>query len=104
MTDQALDNATTTILRRYSVKPGEWDAFLEVWHRISKVRQRHGFKILFAFVDKEENMFTWAISYKGDIDAAGKRYYEDPERVELKVVENYLADHKVSTVQPLVIS
>jgi hypothetical protein len=49
-------------------------------------------------------MFTWAISYKGDIDAAGKRYYEDPERVELKVVENYLADHKVSIVQPLFIS
>ncbi len=88
----------TTLLRRYSIKDGEWDAFLEIWRRIVKVRKRHGFDVLFALADREENMFTWAIYHSGDIEAAAEGYYKDPERIELEIVERYVTAWKVTTV------
>ncbi len=88
----------TTLLRRYSIKADEWDAYLEVWRRIVAVRKRHGFEVLFALSDREENMFTWAVHHPGDIEAAMEGYYKDPERVELEIVERYVTDYKISTV------
>lgn len=88
----------TTLLRRYTIKGDEWDAFLAIWRRIVAVRKRHGFEVLFALVDREENMFTWAIHHPGDIEKAADGYYKDPERVELEIVERYVTDWKVSTV------
>ena len=76
----------TTELKRYHIKPGTWGEFLEILRRIAMVRERHGFKVLFTFADREKNIFTWAIEHEGDFDAAAKNYYEDPERVELEVV------------------
>jgi len=90
--------ASTILLRRYSIKPGEWEGFLKVWHRIIEVRKRLGFKILFALVDEEENMFTWSFSYDGDYNEAAKRYYSDPDRVNLEIVGNYVTDFKFKPV------
>lgn len=106
MTEQTEESAkaTTILLRRYSIKSGEWEPFLEVWHRIIKVRERHGFKILFALEDMEENMFTWSFSYDGDYNEAAKRYYSDPERVDLEIVANYVTDFKVRNVRQEFIS
>ena len=50
----------TTLLRRYEIKGDDWDSFLDVWRQIVAVRKRHGFEVLFAFEDREENVFTWA--------------------------------------------
>ena len=94
---------TTTLLRRYSIKPEGWSEFLEIWSKIIAVRKRHGFKILFAFEDRKENMFTWAISFEGDIEKAAEGYYKDPERVELEVVGNYVTDHSITEVTPVAI-
>jgi len=88
----------TTLLRRYTIKGDEWDAFLKIWRRIVAVRKRHGFQVLFALSDREENMFTWAIHHSGDIEQAAEGYYKDPERVELEIVERYVTDYKISTV------
>ena len=96
--NEATPDTGTTLLRRYHIKPDGWDAFLEVWRRIVAVRKRFGFKVLFALVDKEENIFTWAISHDGDIDEAAHRYYKDPERKSLEIVGNYVIDHKVTKV------
>lgn len=94
-----MDSRTgTTLLRRYTIKGGQWDAFLEIWRRIVIVRKRHGFQVLFALSDREENMFTWAIHHPGDIELAAAGYYKDPERVELEIVERYVTDWKVTTV------
>lgn len=87
------------LLRRYSVAPGQWEPFLEVWRRIVRVRERHGFTVLCAFADRDANMFTWAISYPGDIDAAAQHYYADPERIALKTVELYVTDWQVTPVE-----
>ena len=89
------------LLRRYCIAPGQWDAFLEVWRRIVIVRERHGFTVLCAFADRDANMFTWAISYPGDIDAAAERYYADPERIELRTVERFVTDWKVTPVEAI---
>ena len=88
----------TTLLRRYTIKADEWEPFLNVWRRIVAVRKRHGFEILFALVDREENVFTWAIHHPGNIELAAKGYYADPERVELEIVERHVTDWKVTTV------
>ena len=88
----------TTLLRRYTIPSDDWEAFLEVWRRIVVVRKRHGFEVLFALVDREANMFTWAIHHHGDIEDAAKRYYADPERVELEIVERHVTAWEVSTV------
>ncbi len=89
----------TTELKTYQIKPGTWDEFLEVLRRIALVRIRHGFGVLFTFADKEKNVFTWAIDHEGDFDAAAKAYYEDPERVELEVVGNYVTDYEIRKVE-----
>ncbi|WP_419827158.1 hypothetical protein [Sphingomonas sp.] len=94
-----MDGGTgTTLLRRYTIVGDEWEAFLDVWRRIVAVRKRHGFEVLFALVDREENIFTWAIRHPGDIDAAAEVYYKDPERIELEIVGRYVTDWSVSTV------
>ena len=92
-----------TELKRYSIKPDSWSEFIQVWSRIVAVRRRHGFNIIFAFTDQEKNMFTWGISHDGDFDAAAKGYYEDPERVELEIVGNYVTDFEIRKVyqQPI---
>lgn len=90
-----------TELKRYRITPDGWEEFLEVWRRIVAVRRRHGFGILFALADREQNMFTWAIDHDGDFDAAARSYYEDPERVELEIVENYVTDYEIRKVEVL---
>jgi hypothetical protein len=90
-----------TELKRYQIKPDGWKEFLEVWHRIVAVRRRHGFGILFAFADREQNMFTWAINHDVDFDAAAKAYYEDPERIELEIVGNYIIGFEIRKVEVL---
>jgi len=98
-THHALKPATQTLLRRYYIKPGEWEGFLDVWRRVAKIRRRFGFKILFALVDEQENVFTWAISYDGDIDEVHERYYRDPERVPLGFIADYVLDAKITAVR-----
>jgi hypothetical protein len=101
-----------TLLRRYSIKPGTWEAFLEAWRKVAAIRQRHGFKIVFAFVDREANMFTWAISYRGSIRAASQwpsptdpgdeahaKYYQDPDRRQLDVIRQYITHAEVTVVE-----
>ena len=90
-----------TELKRYQITPDGWEEFLEVWRRIVAVRRRHGFGILCAFADREQNMFTWAIDHDGDFDAAAKAYYEDPERIELEIVERYVTGYEIRKVEAL---
>ena len=92
--------ATTldTLLRVYNIAPDGWDEFLELWRRVAAVRRRFGYEVLFALADREENIFTWAVSHSGDLDEVAERYYADPERKELEVIGNYVTGHKVTKV------
>lgn len=93
------DSGDHVLLRRYSVTPGRWPEFLEIMRRIARVRQRHGFEIVCAFADREENMFTWAIAYSGDIDTAARDYYADPERVALQVINDLVVEYQIRPVE-----
>lgn len=86
------------IMRRYSIV-GSWPEFLSIWRRIVPVREKHGFRCLFAVGDQPENMFTWAFDFDGvweDFPAAQRDYYRDHARVELREVFHYMADYAIT--------
>ena len=93
----------TVCLRRYSIV-GEWSEFLAIWRRIVEVRERYGFRCLFAVADEPKDQFTWAFDFAGDWDGfaeAQRPYYADPERVALRRVFDYLADYSLDPARRL---
>jgi hypothetical protein len=100
----APSNHVTTLLRRYFIKPDGWDNFLETWRKIVVLRQRYGFKVVFAYADRELNVFTWAIQLEGDLEEVQARYYKDPERVALEIVGNWVTDYEIREVEPVSIT
>lgn len=64
----------TIQLRRYTLVDGEYDAFVQWWHRaMPVVRPEAGFTIEFAYGLRESNEFVWAVSSPGDRDAFLRR-------------------------------
>jgi hypothetical protein len=92
--------SVTTELKRYSIKADKWEEFLGLWRRIVTVRKRVGFTVLFALVDRKNNVFTWAISAAGDFDAVAARYYTDPERIELESIGDCMTTWEITRVVP----
>ena len=91
------------IIRRYSIV-GDWQGFLGIWRRIVPVRERYGFRCLFAASDEPASMFTWAFDFAGsweDFPDAQRGYYRDPARVELRGVFDHMADYDISPAVPL---
>jgi hypothetical protein len=85
------------IMRRYSIT-GSWAEFLAIWRQIVPLREKHGFRCLFAVADEPENMFTWAFDFDGRFDdfaQAQRPYYQDPRRVALRGVFDYMADYTI---------
>jgi len=85
-------------LKRYKIRPGNHEAFLEVWRPIANLRKKHGFDILFAMFDRESGWFTWAVAHS-DFDAAANRYYADPDRIALKTISDYIEDYEIKRVE-----
>ena len=69
-----------TQLRRYEINSREMDDFLVAWRGVVKIREQYGFRVVFAYVNDEENEFVWAIAHDGDFEAAAEAYYSSPER------------------------
>lgn len=67
-------------LRRYEILPGEMDAFVAWFPNIVPVREKYGFKVEFAYADREKNEFVWVVSHEGDYEAALAVYNDSPER------------------------
>ena len=67
-------------LRRYELVSGEMDGFLEWFPRIVAVREQYGFTVEFAYADRENNEFVWAVSHPGDFEAAFEVFVNSPER------------------------
>lgn len=93
----------TTQLKRYKIKPECWPEFIDILHDIMIMRRSHGFGILFALKDPETNWFTWAIDHDGDFDAAAEAYYQDPKRIELDRVADYVSEWEISKVEAVAI-
>lgn len=91
------------IMRRYAIT-GSWPEFLAIWRRIVGVRERYGFRCLFAVADEPANMFTWAFDFAGaweEFPAAQRPYYHDPARIELRGVFDYMADYQITPAEQL---
>ncbi len=86
----------TLMLRRYLLAAGTADEFLSWWSsRIPALRERAGFAIEWAYLDREAETFTWAISHPGDeaaFRAAEEAYAADPERAAAIAVAPPLVD------------
>ncbi|MGA4670257.1 hypothetical protein ACPCG0_10770 [Propionibacteriaceae bacterium Y1923] len=92
------------IMRRYTIV-GDWDEFLGLWRRIVPLRERHGFRCLFAAVDREHHTFTWAIDFQGtweEFPAGQRDYYCDPDRKELRRVFDYMADYSLHPARMMI--
>ena len=90
---------STVQLRRYEIKPGEMDAFVEWWHGLVPAREKYGFRILFALVDESTNQFVWAVSHDGDFDEVEKEYNASPERAAVfEGVPTRVDEHHVAKV------
>lgn len=77
---------TTTQLRRYQLPLDHelQDSWLEWWRSVCEPRKQHGFRILFAHLDREAGQFTWAVAHDGDdFGEAERAYVASPERLEL---------------------
>ena len=101
--DPASTDDRIAIMRRYSIT-GSWSEFLDVWRRIVPVREKYGFRCLFAVADQPEDMFTWAFDFDGrfeDFPQAQRPYYHDPERVALRKVFDYMADYTINPAAQL---
>ena len=71
-------------LRIYTLAPGRYNEFLEVWrHDVVPLRQRHGFDVVAAWADTEADRFVWVVAHDGDFAAAEQAYYDSPERAAL---------------------
>jgi hypothetical protein len=59
---------TTVQLRRYVFEPGKLPAFLDWFPTLLPVREQYGFRVLFAYADREQEVFTWAVEHEGDAE------------------------------------
>ena len=94
---------STTQLKRYKVKPECWTEFMDTWRELVVLRKKHGFGILFVLRDPETNWFTWAIDHTGDFDSAAEAYYQDPDRVALDRIADYVGEWEITKVEAIAI-
>jgi hypothetical protein len=69
-----------TQLRRYTIAEDQMDRMVAWFPSIIPAREKYGFRIEFAYADRGNNQFVWAVSHDGDFDAALAEYNDSPER------------------------
>ena len=65
-------------LREYVIRDGQMDAWVDGWRSgVVPLRQREGFEIMGAWVDRAGSRFIWLLGYTGEgtFDTADDRYY-----------------------------
>ena len=73
----------TTQLRRYRIREGELDRFVEAWRSgVAPLRARYGFTILGAWSVPERDEFVWIIEHP-EFEEADRSYYESSDRTAL---------------------
>jgi hypothetical protein len=67
-------------LRTYEIAEGGMDAFLEWFGGLVPIREQYGYRILFAFADRNNNRFTWAVEHDEPLQQAAVIYDASAER------------------------
>ena len=75
-----------TQLRIYTIETGKLDAFVDAWEKgVAPLRQKFGFDVEAAWVERAHDRFVWLLSYDGrdGFEAKDAEYYGSPERAAL---------------------
>lgn len=95
----------TSQLRTYTVRPGQMDAFVELWRTgIVPARLAHGFTVEGAWISRAEDRFVWIVAWDGDESWEEKdaAYYASPERAAVSPdPSTFLASVETLLVEPL---
>jgi hypothetical protein len=73
----------TVQLRRYEMVEGMLDEFIAWFPTVVAARRQYGFTLEFAYADRANDQFVWAVSHDGDevaFKAAEEVYNASPER------------------------
>ena len=70
-------------LRRYELDPAHVDEWVVFFERLTPVRARFGFRLVCAYLDRENNEFTWIVEHDQPFADAEAIYNASPERAEL---------------------
>ena len=99
LTDSALD----VEYKRYVILPDQWKHFFATWRRVVELREKAGFRVLFALADQKSNVFTWAVAIAGDFRSSNSSYLTGSERKKLTGIEGMMSEWEIPhmTVVPL---
>jgi NIPSNAP len=74
-------------LRDYRIRHGQMDAWIAGWKSgVVPLREKAGFHIIGAWVDRQNDRFVWLVGYAGagEFETANNRYYSSHERGSLQ--------------------
>lgn len=60
-------------LRRYRIKPGMIDSWLEFFREAARQHEPHGIRVEYAGVNRETNTFVWLRSFDDEADRARRK-------------------------------
>ena len=96
----------TVQLRQYDIIPGTMDDFV-AWFTADVIPMRidYGYRVEFAYIDREANAVTWAVSLPGDeaeFSRIDEEYKVSPERAAVfEGVPKRISGSKLSFVEVL---
>ena len=89
-------------LRDFRIHPGRTEEWLTGWSRgVMPLRERCGFRLLGAWLDRDAGRFVWVLGYDGPDgwDAADERYHSLSERLTLDPEpSSFVAEATISRV------
>jgi hypothetical protein len=80
------------------VRAGEWNAFLDAWRKIVKLRLAAGFKVEFAVADIPGRRFIWGVSLDGDFTAQNTNYLTSEDRLAANVISDHVERFEIPKV------
>lgn len=90
-------------LRRYVIKEGKYDEFLEFWRGLVPIREQYGYTVLFAFADRANHQFVWALEHPEPLEQADPVYNASPERAaQMAFNTGAVASVLVSEIEPVI--
>jgi hypothetical protein len=90
-------------LRRYTIAEGRFDDFLVFWRGLVLIREQYGYAVLFAYADRVNHQFVWAVEHPDPLEVADPIYNASPERTEhLKTNPGVVRTILVSEIDPII--
>jgi hypothetical protein len=92
-------------LRRYKVRPSDWDEFTELFFaHIVPAREALGFEVRGVWGDRDDGTFVWVVAHEAPDgwEAIDRAYYASPERAAVpKDPRQFLEDVELQVLEPL---